>query len=270
MRTVSDFIRLMRRAGSYAVHGCQNDLSPAQDITVQHGSTPLGMQAQSTIWKIMPILLGNQPECEAAVAEEAAKPWIGDPVVLRKGLEEIASSHDLGGIFINPDRDGVWVPSGLFGWLPQLPVPIVRKRWAIVPDFPVPVHQVLLRLAPISTALARGDLRPILSAENLADLRVLCAPWASTWGRPGMGLGEILAIGGHDALAASAVVMLRGSQSLDGWHELRGALGIVCEPGWVGYVLEFFGAPSAEQRLLHPARHAWLTGAFERSESCFG
>jgi len=270
MRTVADFIRLMRRAGSYAIHGCQNDLAPAQEITVQHGSTPLGMQALSTIWKVMPIILGNQPDCEPAVAEEAAKPWIGDPATLRKGLEEISSSHDLGGVFINPDTDGVWVPSGLFGWLTEMPVTVLRKRWAMVPDFPVPVHQVLVQLAPISTALARGDLRPIIAADNLADLRVQCSPWASTWGRPGIGLGEILSIGGFDALSASAIVMLRGSQPLDGWHELRAALGLLSEPGWVGYVLEFFGAPSPGQRLLHPARHAWLTSTFEKSESCFG
>jgi len=268
-RTVADLTRLIRCAGSYAVGGCRDQLAEIQDLTIQHGSTPLGSHAQTSVWKNIPILLGNLPDCTPSMAEEAAKPWLGNPDIIATGLEDISYTHDHGGLFIDQDRDGVWVPSGLFGWMKVLPVPILRARWALIPDFPVPVHQVLLQVPSINTALARGDMRPVLAATTLADLRVKCSHWAGTWGRPSMRLGEVLAIGGYDALAASSILLHRSAQPLDGWHELREALGIDAEPGWAGYVLEFFGAPSQEQRLLHPARHSWISSAFEATDSCF-
>lgn len=267
--TVGDFIRLLQRASFAATAGCSADLDRVSRIKLENPATPLGVEHSLEIWQVMPILLGNPPECDAETANRVASPWIGGDLVLRTALEEICSNHPLGGVMLSSEFDGIWVSEVLFDWITKIPVEVLKRRWVMVPDFPVPVRQVLLRSSALLNVLSRGDLRPIIVADTLVDLRLHCAPWATAWGYSGQSMKDILSIGGFDALTASALLLHRGDRPLDGWDELRALLKIPRVPGWAGAVLERFGTVTKEVLSLHPARHAWLTSRFEASGSCF-
>lgn len=266
-RSIGDFISLFQRADVDVVRGCATDLDVVKHFMTQNKSTPLGVHDLRLIWTIIPILLGNPPECDADLANQLASPWINGDRLLSEALVGIGECHSLGGSMLLQDADGVWVSEGLFGWIKKIPVPVLKRRWALIPDYPVPVRQVLLQTRAILHVLGRGDIRPIIVGDTLADLRLNCASSAKSWGHPGQTLADILAIGGFDASAASSLLLHRGDNPLDGWNEVRLYLGLPLIPGWTGAIIELYGSPADIVARLHPARYAWLSKRFEATAS---